>query len=112
MTLKRRTGINQWNILCRWAICTSLADGTQPEPLGYSKESNVEMTWEVFSGELSTTILAVFSLRAIVDQVPSDKTNQANYFRKHLERGIAQLHNTKNLEELLSRTTAIRKQRK
>ena len=26
--LKRVTGIKQWNVLCRWALCVSLADPT------------------------------------------------------------------------------------
>ena len=26
ITLKRRTGIQNWNVLCRWAFCISLKD--------------------------------------------------------------------------------------
>ena len=31
--LKTRTGIPQWNILCRWAFCLSLAEPTPPTPI-------------------------------------------------------------------------------
>ena len=31
--LKTRTGIGQWNILCRWAFCLSLAEPTPPTPI-------------------------------------------------------------------------------
>ena len=30
ITLKRRTGIAHWNVLCRWALCRSLAEPAPP----------------------------------------------------------------------------------
>jgi DNA sulfur modification protein DndE len=30
ITLKRRTGVSQWNVLCRWAVCRSLAEPGRP----------------------------------------------------------------------------------
>ena len=30
--LKRSTKIKQWNILCRWALCRSLAEPSIPSP--------------------------------------------------------------------------------
>ncbi|EAX0453961.1 DUF1832 domain-containing protein, partial [Salmonella enterica] len=30
ITLKRRTGIDNWNVLCRWAFCLSLAEKAVP----------------------------------------------------------------------------------
>lgn len=40
--LKTRTGIDQWNILCRWAFCLSLAEATPPTPVDIPADSNVE----------------------------------------------------------------------
>ncbi|XPM57645.2 MAG: DNA sulfur modification protein DndE [Leptolyngbya sp. IPPAS B-1204] len=48
--LKRITKIDQWNILCRWAFCCSLAEPTLPSPMAIPVDSNVEMTWQVFGG--------------------------------------------------------------
>lgn len=31
ITLKRRTGIQNWNVLCRWALCSSLAESLNPQ---------------------------------------------------------------------------------
>ena len=31
--LKTRTGIMQWNILCRWAFCLSIRQVTPPTPI-------------------------------------------------------------------------------
>ena len=55
--LKRYTKIDQWNILCRWAFCRSLAEPTQPSPVPIPADSNVEMTWRVFGGELADILL-------------------------------------------------------
>ncbi len=49
--LKTRTGVSQWNILCRWAFCLSLRQPTPPPPVDIPSDSNVEMSWQVFGGE-------------------------------------------------------------
>ena len=51
--LKTRTGIDQWNILCRWALGVSLKEPSPPTPIDYPADSNVEMTWQTFGGELN-----------------------------------------------------------
>ena len=50
ITLKRHTGIRQWNVLCRWAFTTSLAELSMPPRQLHPADSNVEMTWKVFGG--------------------------------------------------------------
>jgi DNA sulfur modification protein DndE len=103
VTLKRRTGIEHWNVLCRWAFLDSLANPNKPVPATNAPESNLEMTWDVFVGELSDEILATFAVRAAKDGVKSAKTDMASYFRSHLERGILQLQSAKDLPELMRR---------
>ena len=92
VTLKRRTGIEHWNVLCRWGFVTSLANPDKPAAAAYPPDSNLEMSWDVFAGEMSDAMLAVFALRAVRDGVKPPKTEMAAYFRSHLERGIAQLN--------------------
>ena len=55
VTLKRRTRITQWNVLCRWGFCRSLADVPSPDPQPHL-DSNVEMTWRVFAGSLGDVL--------------------------------------------------------
>ncbi|PWU19854.1 MAG: DNA sulfur modification protein DndE [Verrucomicrobia bacterium] len=103
VTLKRRTGIEHWNVLCRWAFFDSLANPNVPVPAEHAADSNVEISWEVFAGDLANQLLAIFALRAAKDGVPSTKTEMAAYFRSHLERGILQLQSAGNLAELCQR---------
>ena len=43
--MKSRTGIQNWNILCRWAFCWSLAEPSSPGGIDPKSDSNVEMDW-------------------------------------------------------------------
>ena len=48
--MKRYCGIGQWNILCRWAYCLSLAESSPPRKQPVPSDSSVEMTWRTFGG--------------------------------------------------------------
>jgi DNA sulfur modification protein DndE len=91
ISLKRKTGIPNWNILCRWAFCDSLANPIRPATTIGSADSNIEMSWATFAGNLGDYLLAALATRAAKDGVPPAKTELAAYFRSHLERGIRQL---------------------
>ena len=49
--LKAKTGIKNWNILCRWALCYSLAEKTLPTDIPIASDSNLEMSWYTFGGD-------------------------------------------------------------
>ena len=49
--LKGKTGIKNWNILCRWALCYSLSENTIPADVPIVADSNLEMSWFTFGGE-------------------------------------------------------------
>jgi DNA sulfur modification protein DndE len=91
LTLKRRTGILQWNVLCRWALLASLAERTIPPHEEIVTDSNVEMSWKTFVGNLDDAITAVVHQRAYEDKVAEDQLPQ--FFKIHLHRGIAYLLN-------------------
>lgn len=90
--LKTRTGIDQWNILCRWALCTSLKEPTPPTPVEHPADSNVEMTWQTFGGEHHELYLALLKERCERDGLDSsNSTILSQQFRLHLHRGISYL---------------------
>ncbi|PSO77777.1 MAG: DNA sulfur modification protein DndE [Cyanobacteria bacterium QS_4_48_99] len=103
--LKRNTKVEQWNILCRWALCRSLAEPTIPSPAPIPEYSNVEMTWRVFGGEMSEVLLLALKQRCYNDGFPGDQETLATQFRLHLHRGIGYLagdSHIKNTEDLIS----------
>jgi DNA sulfur modification protein DndE len=103
--LKRTTKIDQWNILCRWALCRSLAEPTPPSPVAIPTDSNVEMTWQIFSGNLSDFLIAALKQRCHNDGLEIDREILATQFRLHLHRGIGYLSadsRIKRIEDLVS----------
>lgn len=89
ITLKRRTGIQNWNTLCRWALCISLAEETKPPHEVIPFDSSVEMTWKTFTGGLENEYLALVLQRALDDNISGEKDAINQYFRLHLHRGIS-----------------------
>ncbi|WP_102417217.1 DNA sulfur modification protein DndE [Mycobacterium sp. 4858] len=91
VTLKRRTGITQWNVLCRWALCRSLAEPAPPPAAKLVFDSNVEMTWRVFAGEYGDELLALVRYRCHIDGLATDEDMVGQQLRLHLHRGIGYL---------------------
>src|SRR4051794_7276791 len=87
-TMKRRTGIQHWNVLCRWAYFLSLAQESLPPDENIPSDSSVEMTWKTFSGGSEDLYLGLLLVRAEQDGVPIEKAALSHYFRLHLHRGI------------------------
>ncbi len=89
--LKTKTGVGQWNILCRWAFCLSLRHPSPPTPLEIPADSNVEMSWQVFAGEAHELYLALLKERCEQDGVGISDEVLARQLRLHLHRGISYL---------------------
>jgi DNA sulfur modification protein DndE len=89
--LKTRTGISQWNILCRWAFCLSLREPTPPTPIEIPADSNVEMSWAVFGGEWHEIYLALLKTRCLRDGLDTSSETLNRQLRLHLHRGIGYL---------------------
>lgn len=91
ITLKRRTGIAHWNVLCRWALCRSLSEPAPPPAVKLTLDSNVEMTWRVFAGDLGDVLWALVRFRCHQDGLTLDDETLVQQFRLHLHRGIGYL---------------------
>ena len=91
ITLKRRTGIQNWNVLCRWALCASLKEKSEPPREDLGPDSSIEMTWKTFTGGREKLYLALLKKRALDNNIPLDRVDLYHYFRLHLHRGISYL---------------------
>jgi DNA sulfur modification protein DndE len=89
--LKRRTGIKNWNVLCRWAFAVSMAEPTTPAVTKIPADSTVEMTWKVFGGTYADVYWALLMRRCQNDGIELTEENLHQQFRIHLHRGIAYL---------------------
>lgn len=103
--LKRNTKIKQWNILCRWAFCRSLAESTVPSPVPIKTDSNVEIAWNVFGGEIADILLIALKQRCYQDGLGTDQDTLKQQFTLHLHRGIGYLagdNQIKQIEDLVA----------
>ena len=103
--LKGKTGIKNWNILCRWALAYSLAENTIPTDISLPTDSNLEMSWFTFGGEYFEIYEALVKAWCIKMGLPTDDETVVKYFRLNLERGISHLCGTgfiKSIDDLIN----------
>lgn len=98
--LKGKTGIKNWNVLCRWAYCYSLKESTIPTLENIDSDSNVEMSWYTFAGEYSDLYEALIIAWCKKMDIPTDNETMAKYIKMHIERGILYLSGTNFIREL------------
>ena len=98
--LKRSTKIKQWNILCRWAFCRSLAEPSIPSPVPIKTDSKVEIAWSVFGGEIADILLIALMQRCHQDGLGCDRDTLKQQFTLHLHRGIGYLAGDSNIQQV------------
>jgi DNA sulfur modification protein DndE len=106
LKIRRQTGIEHWNVLCRWAFCASLRESRAPAAYMEKLDGGVEMTWKVFAGEQSDIYAALTLMRARQDGFPDTTDGVAACLRAHLHRGLGYLAsgtNTRSLSDMVTR---------
>ena len=98
--LKRQTRIDRWNVLCRWAVCRSLAEPSPPSPVKLITDSNVEMTWRVIAGNDGDANSNAHKQRCHQENLPTDPDTLAQQFLLHLHRGIGYLASDRNIKQI------------
>lgn len=98
--LKRATGVEHWNTLCRWAFCVSLADPSIPSSVKIPGDGAVEMDWKTFGGHHQEVYLALLIQRCHQDGLGVENETLATQFRLHLHRGIGCLAADKQIRNI------------
>lgn len=97
INLKRRTGLQNWNVLCRWAFCVSMSEPSVPPHEVIPSDSSLEMSWKVFTGGYEDVYFGILLARARRDGIAFNKESLIEYFRLHLHRGISYLNGSFNV---------------
>src|ERR1043166_6162092 len=85
--LKRQTGIEHYNVICRWAFCASLSESSVPVRDGGGSTGGIAIDWRVFAGEFSDVFSALLLFRARTDAADADSESVAHCLRSHVHRG-------------------------
>lgn len=100
--IKRKTGLEHWNEICRIALFVSLANPTKPSIIEKKGESAIEIEWKTFAGKYQDEIAALTIIRAKGDGINiSSKNAISEYFMSHVGRGIVSLQNYNIISSLL-----------
>ena len=99
-TLKKRTGIENWNTLCRWAFCLSISDEAPVRDRDEKGVGAVEMTWKTFAGEDEDIYRALLVERCQSEHGSLDKEMLASTLRQHIARGAARLVSNRGLKSV------------
>jgi DNA sulfur modification protein DndE len=97
-TLKRRTGIEHWNTLCRWAFCLSIADESPLRDIRERQVGAIEMSWKTFAGSEDEIYRALLVQRSQTDLGATDRDSLAKTVRQHIARGTARLVGKRGLK--------------
>jgi len=97
--LKAWTGVQNWNVLCRWALCVSLGEKSVPPFERIVADSSVQMSWKVFAGPHQDLYIALVRERCRRDGLGTDDETVVTQFKLHLHRGIAYLAADRRLRE-------------
>jgi DNA sulfur modification protein DndE len=102
--LKRHTGIGQWNILCRFAYCYSLAIGTKPTHASEKGDFALEIEWDTFAGPIKTELAALTIFHATKNRV--EQNDVPKFVRSHIERGLSGIQNVRSVTDLVTKASA------
>ena len=90
-TLKRRTGLENYNVICRHALCASLANKSEVPPETMQFSGGLEIDWKTFAGNEEATYLNLLIVRAVADTGECSVGTVRNTLNSHLHRGLSYL---------------------
>lgn len=90
-TLKRRTGIEHNNAICRHALCISLANPSIPPEETFSFGGGIEIDWRTLTGGEDALYYNLLAVRLLSEgrRVSEDAIRQT--FVLHVHRGLSYL---------------------
>jgi DNA sulfur modification protein DndE len=107
--LKRRTGIPHNNILCRWALCRSLAEPTPPLAIEAENDGGIDIKWDTFAGEQSSVLIALVRHRCANEGAATHDDAVNHQVRLHVHRGIGYLFGDRGLTSIDNLMEATRR---
>jgi DNA sulfur modification protein DndE len=98
--IKRKTGIESWNVLCRWAYLLGLSQEQITSSSSHEKRDAVEIKWETFAGKNSYIYLAVTKYKYALELKRNKEITPFEFFHIRLSTGIRILSNSASKDGL------------
>ena len=91
ITLKRRTGIEHNNVLCRHALMTSLGSENALPVEALNFNGGLEIDWKVFAGDAADTYLNLLAVKAKQEKGEVTQETIRATLTSHVHRGLSLL---------------------
>lgn len=101
ISLKRRTGIEHNNVLCRHALCLSLANPSIPPEENFNFAGGLEIDWRTFTGGNEGVYHNLIVVRLVRDQMQPTPNTVRQALVLHIHRGLSYLVSRRE-DELLT----------
>jgi len=92
--IKTITGISNWNIICRWALCLSLKQTSLPREVE-EKLDGVEIDYDTLVGKNKSIYTQLLINNLVSHKVAVDKKNLTKYLYAHVNRGVNIIYTNK-----------------
>ena len=92
--IKAFTGIQYWNVICRWGLCLSIKQSTLPR-LIEEKLDGIEIDYDVFVGKNKTIYTQLLINDLQKHKIEINKENLYKYLYAHVNRGVSIIYNYK-----------------
>ncbi|XVJ71838.1 MAG: DNA sulfur modification protein DndE [Rhizobacter sp.] len=90
-TLKRRTGIEHNNAICRHALCISLANPSVPPNENFSFGGGIEIDWRTLTGGQDALYYNLLAVRLLSEGKRVNEESIRQTFVLHVHRGLSYL---------------------
>lgn len=107
IALKRKTGMEHYNALCRHAFCLSLANPSVPPREAFNFNGGIDIDWRTFTGGHEVLYLNLLLQRMYVDDLPFDEVIARQILAQHLHRGLSYLSSRKEDDLLLALSSEL-----
>ena len=101
IALKRKTGIEHNNVLCRHALCLSLANASTPPEETFNFAGGLEIDWRTFTGGNEGVYHNLIVVRLLRDQIQQTSNLVRQALLLHVHRGLSYLASRRE-DELLT----------
>jgi DNA sulfur modification protein DndE len=99
--LKRRTGIEHNNALCRHALCLSLANPSVPPKENFNFAGGLEIDWRTFTGGYENLYHNLLVTRLLTEDIEVSSDAVRDALLLHVHRGLSYLASRRE-DDLLS----------
>lgn len=106
-TLKRRTGIEHNNSICRHALCLSLANPSIPPDETFSFGGGIEIDWRTLTGGQDALYYNLLAVRLVSEGKRVTDEVIRHTFVQHVHRGLSYLVSRREDDLLVELASAL-----